>query len=241
MRKKMLFVAGLVGYSLIAPLASAGVVAKYSTDFTTTGAPKTGWKYQWNAASQIESAPNVLNTAGLVNLVRDTSGNFETVANGAYPDPAPAVGLAATKTSMFPGQTAGEAADGISRWTIASYTIQASDIAANGSNGVLDTYSFAVPATSTDGISTRIYLNGNRIVTSPLPPNFVYDQNSPGAFPIPFGDLNVGDVIAVGLSGGTSSAGDRLDLDFTVTLTPEPGSLLLGFVGIGLLARRRAR
>ena len=241
MRGAMLFGAGILGCSLLAPAASAGVVAHYGGDFTTSGAPKTGWAYQWNAASPIESAPNILNTAGLVNLVRDTSGNFETVANAAYPDPAPGVGLAATKTSMFPGQSASEAADGISRWTIASYTIQASDVAANGHDGILDTYSFAVPASSTDGVSTRIYLNGFRIVTSPLPGNFTYDQNSPGAFPIPFGSLNAGDVIAVGMSAGTASTGDRLDLDYTITLTPEPGSLLLGVAGIGLLARRRAR
>src|SRR6185437_8163878 len=94
----------VLAISALAMDASAGLVAKYSTDFTLSGPPKAGWSYQWNASGPIEAVANVLNTAALVNLVRDSSGNFETAANSAYPDPAPANFLAATPTSMFPGQ-----------------------------------------------------------------------------------------------------------------------------------------
>ena len=56
MRGRTWLAAGVIG--MLGPIASAGVVAHYSTDFTTSGPPKTGWQYQWNAASQIESSPN---------------------------------------------------------------------------------------------------------------------------------------------------------------------------------------
>jgi hypothetical protein len=207
----------------VAQPAVAGVVAGYRDDFRASGQPRVGWSYRWNAAGPIEETLNVLNEPALASLVRDTSGNLETVANETYPDPAPGNGLAATPTSLFPGPSATESG-GISRWAIASYTIQPYDVATFGSSGIMDTYSFAVPAGSVDGVTARMYLNGNRIVQSPLPGNFVYDQNSPGAYPIPFGELKAGDVIAVALGAGATSIGDRLDLDFTITL--GPGSVL---------------
>ena len=159
----------------------------------------------------------------------------------------PGVGLEATKTLLVPGQTSSEAADGISRWVVASYTIQPSDIANFGSEGVLDSYKFGTPAGSTDGVTARIYVNGGLKLPSPLPPNFTFAFNYPGIPDTPGGfapsldTLHAGDVIAVAIGGGTTSTGDSLDVDYTISLTPEPGSLLLGFVGIGLLAQRRGR
>ena len=218
MRKLAGVAAVVVGMG--ASVACADVVAGYRSDFTPEGPPAKGWSYRWNAFGAIEVTPNALNETALANLVRDTSGNFETAANGAYPDPVPAGGLAATPTSWVPGQSATEAGDGISRWMLASYTIRPADIIINGSSGVMREYSFSVPVGSADGVTARMYLNGARIVQSPLPPNFTYDQNSPGSYPIPFGELNAGDVITVALGAGLTSIGDRLDVDYSIRLEP---------------------
>jgi hypothetical protein len=212
-------VAALV-LGLLAPALRADVVADYRRDFAPNGPATTGWSYRWNAFGAIELTPNILNEAALAGLLRDASGNFETLANGVYPDLPPASGLAATPTSMIPGQSATEAGDGASRWVLASYTIKPADIIINGSSGVMRRYSFSVPESSADGVTARMYLNATRVVQSPLPPDFTYDQDSPGSYPIPFGELKAGDVITVALGAGLSSAGDRLDLDYSITLEP---------------------
>lgn len=245
MRSTVLAVMAVVGVMLAAD-ARAAVVAEYRADFTPTGAPRTGWSYQWNATGPVEVTDGTnffLNGAALATLLRDTSGNFETQANTTYPDAAPANGLAATPTSLIPGQssTEGTEADPNSRWAIATYTIQATDVATYGSQGMMDTYSFIVPAGG-DGVTARIYLNGFRIVQSPLPSPIVYDQNFPGAYPIPLGELKAGDTISVAVGAGATSLNDRLDLNYTISLVPEPGSAAVaGLAAASLLARRRNR
>jgi hypothetical protein len=225
----------LLAASLFAATASAAVVAEYQTDYTTSGLPKTGWSYQWNKTGAIDfpAGPyDVLNSAALVDLVRNGT-NFEASAG---------VNPSVTPTTMIPGKSATE--DGVnSRWAIVSYTIQPSDVA-NGHNGTMPVYSFGVSPNSDDGILARLYVNGVRAFNIPLDSSFnQYDQNTPGAYPVPFGNLNAGDVISVAVGANGNSIGDAMTMNFQITLdnAPEPGSMMLAAGGILVLSRRRSR
>jgi hypothetical protein len=213
----------------------------FQGEFTPTGAPAAGWSYLWNASGPLG------NSANYVPLVRDSSGNWETVTNSAYPDPAPGNGLRVSSTGMVPGNGSVQAADSVQRYAIVAYTIQASDLA-QGANAVMDTYSFSVPVSSADGIDSVIYVNNTQIVSSPLPPGIVYDQNTPGAFPVPLGTLNVGDTIYVATGAGflptATDIGDALTMDFKVSLVPEPAALsvlTVAAIALGARVRRRRR
>ena len=223
--------------SLISSMAWAGVAAEYQVDFTTTGAPKTGWSYLWNANGPIG------NPANYVTLVRDTNfgGDFETQANGAIPDSPPASNLAATATSVFPGQGTSQAADAIERYVIAAYTVSAADIATLGNQGVMDTYRFAVPAESLDGINAAIYVNASPIIAIHLPGPIDYNNTLPGAYPVPLGTLAAGDTIYVAIGSGATDTGDRLDVNYTITLVPEPGTIGISGIIAVLAMRRRGR
>ena len=221
-------------------LGCAGVAGArqihFQGEFTPAGAPAAGWSYLWNANGPLG------NSANYVPLVRDSSGNWETAANSGYPDPAPANGLRVSSTGMVPGNGAGQTA--VQRYAIVAYTIQASDLT-EGGNALMDTYSFNVPVTSADGIDSVIYVNNNQIVSSPLPPGIVYDQNTPGAFPVPLGQLNVGDTIYVATGAGflptATDIGDALTMDFKVTLAPEPGVLSVLTLAVVMLGARCRR
>jgi hypothetical protein len=225
----------LLAVMRFATSASAAVVAQYQTDYTASGAPKTGWSYQWNqnGAIDVPAGPyDILNSAALVDLVR----------NGANFQASPGVNPAVTPTAMIPGKSATE--DGTnSRWAVVSYTIQPSDVA-NGHNGAMPVYSFGVDPGSEDGILARLYVNGVRAFNIPLDSSFNhYDQNTLGAYPVPFGNLNAGDIISVAVGANGNSTGDLMNVDFQITLdnTPEPGAIMLAASGILVLARRRAR
>lgn len=236
MRSVTLRAAGtLLVMALMASSASAAVVAQYQADYTASGALKTGWSYQWNQNGAIDfpAGPyDILNSAALVDLVR----------NGANFQASPGVNPSVTPTAMIPGKSATE--DGTnSRWAVVSYTIQAADVA-NGHNGRMPVYSFGVDPGSDDGILARLYVNGVRAFNIPLDNSFShYDQNTPGAYPVPFGNLNAGDVISVAVGANGNSTGDLMNVDFQITLdnAPEPGSIMRAAIGTVLLGRRRPR
>jgi hypothetical protein len=235
-----------------ATIASADRQIHLATEYTTSGAPAPGWSFFWNKNGPIG------NSANYVPLVRDANGDWETVANGQYPDPAPGNGLrispffgAINRVDVVPGNGAiQQTTNAFNRYAIVAYTIQPSDIAAAGvqsggaANAVMDTYEFSVAATSADGIDSVIYLNNNQIVSSPLPPGLFYDQNSPGAYPVPLGQLHAGDTIYIATGPGflptATDIGDGLRMDFKITLTPEPAMLsMLCLTLVGLFGRRR--
>jgi hypothetical protein len=234
-----------------ATIATADRQIHLAGEYTTSGAPAPGWSYLWNANGAIG------NSANYVPLVRDAGGNWETVANGAYPDPAPGNGLrispfigAINRVDVVPGNGAvQQTVNAVNRYAIVAYTIQPSDIAAAGvqaggaANAVMDTYEFAVAATSADGIDSIIFVNNTQIVSSPLPPGLFYDQNTPGAYPVPLGQLHAGDTIYVATGAGflptATDIGDGLRMDFRITLTPEPGALSILALGAVALCRRR--
>lgn len=218
--------------------ASAQQVADYQTDFRTSGAPAPGWSYLWNANGPIGTASNY------IPLVRDANplGNFETQANGTYPDAPPGSLLSVGPLSIIPGQGSAQAADGIQRYAIAAYTVNAQDLATYGNQGWLDNYTFGVAATSTDGISPAIYVNNTPIISITLPPGIVYDRSFPDAYPVPLGNLSAGDTIYVAIGGGANDTGDVLVLDYSIILIPEPATAsTLALAAATLLARRRRR
>src|SRR5688572_24469142 len=60
----------------VAPAADAARVVHLAGEYTTSGPAAPGWSYLWNANGPLGTAANY------VPLVRDTSGDWETVANG---------------------------------------------------------------------------------------------------------------------------------------------------------------
>lgn len=237
---------GLLACGLMGSTAGAGVVADYVDDFETDGTPNPGWSYLWNAATALESSPGTLNVAGLVNLVPDTNfgGDYETQANGTRPDAPPGSNLAAALGALYPGQGSSQAADGFERFVIAAYTVSAADIAANGNEGTIDDYSFTVPATSTDGVSSRIYVNENLIFPGEtvLPPGILFTSDLPDGFPVPLGALSAGDTISVAIGSRANDIGDQLLIDYSIVLVPEPTAIaFIGLGAIGMLGHRRSR
>ena len=226
-----------VAVSLSAAAAPAAVIAQYQNDFRTSGTPAPGWSYLWNATGAVGDSANY------VPLVHDTNfgGDYETQANGTRPDAPPGSNLAATSTTLYPGQGSLQAADGIPRYVIAAYTVSAANIAAAG-GGVasLPHYHFTIPLDSVDGVDSRIYVNNTLIVDQILPPGLDYSDTSPGAYPVPLGTLSPGDTLYVALGPRTTDIGDALGVDYTIELSaPEPASTGLIAIAAGFLMRRR--
>jgi len=232
-----------------APAVHAEVVADYTDDFSYP-APAPGWSYLWNANGPIGNAANY------VPLVPDGSSpaRYETQNQtpDAFPDPAPGSSASATSTTLAPGQ--GTAQNALERYVIAAYTVSAADIAANGDQLILDQYRFAVPATSADGVTAKVYKNDILLVDRPLPPDleFTSDTPDPNGGAIPLGQFLAGDTlyVAIGSDGiaplppfgpGGTDSGDVLEVDYSIILVPEPTAAAALLLGAGLILPRRRR
>jgi hypothetical protein len=203
---------------------STGIpIADYQDDFTTSGPAPTGWTYY--------RSTTLGDASQYIPLTRDVSGNFTNAAGGTG-------NLAATPTSLTPGLGATQN-NGTPQYVISAYTVQPGDLA-DGNAGLLDNYRFAVPLTSADGISAAIYVNNNLIIPIPvLPPGIDYNRSLPDAYPVPLGNLSVGDTVYVAIGAGPTDTGDVLTVDYSI-FVPEPGSFsLLALGATALLARRR--
>lgn len=223
---------------LLAATAKATVIADYQNDFRTNGTPAPGWSYLWNASAPIG------NSANYVPLVHDTNfgGDYETQANGMWPDAPPGSSLAATSNTLYPGQGSLQASDGIPRYVIAAYTVRPSDIvAAGGGEASLPHYHFTVALTSLDGIDSRIYVNNTLIVDQILPPGLDYSDTLPGAYPVPLGNLKAGDTVYVAIGSRDADTGNALGVEYSIDLVPEPASAGLLMAGLLLIGRRRHR
>ena len=247
---RYLWVIGFGGLCLSwgASAAPAAIVADYQADFTYP-APSNGWSYYWNATGPIG------NSANYAALVPDSAATprYETVDQtpDAFPDPAPGSSASVTQTTLVPGQ--GSAQNAFERYVIAVYTVSSADIAAGGGNQlVLQEYSFAVSATSADGITAKVYKNDTLLIDQDLPPGITYDHNipDPNGGPIPLGPFDAGDrlLIAIGADGiaseltGGNDTNDVLVMDLKIALVPEPAAALTGAAAaLALLARRRRR
>jgi len=236
MRNRFTAVSAMLSIVISTASVSAGVVANYRDDFKTDGTPKAGWGYLWNANGPIG------NSANYVALVASSNfgGDYETAA-GALPHAAPGMNLAATSTSLVPGQGSAQAADGIERFAIAAYTFGVADVGAAGAEAILDHYRFTVPIDSVDGVSTRIYLNNTLLAPGEtiLPPGLDYDSSFPGAYPVPLGTVHAGDTLYVAIGSRASDTGDVLGIEYSLLVVPEPGSLGVLALASLLMVRRR--
>ncbi len=189
-------------------VARAADVARYQHDFALTGAPIPGWSYLWNANGPMG------NPANYVPLVRDTRGNFETQANGVWPDSGPGGSIAITPTTIYPGQ--GTSGGNTERFAIAAYTVTAADVAASGGGAQMAPWNFTVADTS-DGMHPAIYVNSSLAVSVNLGPGDSYSSSTYP--PVSLGALKPGDTIYVAIGAGRTNNGDRLDLDYTISLS----------------------
>ena len=212
----------------------AAVVADYQGDFQTNGTPAPGWSYLWNANGAIG------NSANYVPLVHDTNlgGDYETVANGVRPDPAPGAYLAASQTAVYPGQTATQASDGITRYVITAYTFSANQIATYGSHLQFHTYHFTVPADMPGLVDVEVFKNNTPIAQFPFPPgtdfsDAIYGQD------YDFGTVNPGDTLYIAQGATGAYAGQPLGVSYTLGLVPEP--IALPAIALGALAVLRRR
>ena len=244
-KRLLMGVVGGASLSWGAATASAVIVADFQADFTYP-APSNGWSYHWNANGAIGNSANYLP------LVPDAAGRYETVDQtpDAFPDPTPGASLSLTNTTLIPGQ--GSAQNNFDRYVIAAYTVSSADIIAGGGNQLwLDEYSFAVSATSADGVVARLYRNDTLLLRQPLIPGITFDHNipDPNGGPIPLGAFNAGDrlLVAIGADGafaseitGGNDTGDVLVMDLKIALVPEPSTAFAGAAGaLALLVRRR--
>lgn len=177
-------------------------VADYQDDFQVAPGGANGWSFLWNANGPLG------NPANYVPLVVD-NGRYETVANGAYPDPAPGSSLLVTsgpadplrypelpglpplpplpQTFVRPGEGRSQnASGGIERAVVLAYTFSAADFAAAGvpagtrANAFITAYDFAVPVGSPDSVSARVYQDDN---PAPL---LDFSLDNPPPFTSPF-------------------------------------------------------
>lgn len=230
----MRFVLFAAAIAAAAP-AGATVVADYQADFRTNGTPAPGWSYLWNANGPLG------NSANYVPLVHDTNfgGDYETVANGAWPDPAPGAYLAVTPTAVYPGQTATQAADGMARYVITAYTFSAAQIAAYGNDLQFHTYHFTVPADAPGPIDVEIYKDNTLIAPFPFPPGTDFSDGTFGP-DYDFGTVQAGDTLYIAQAASGNYTGQPLGISYTLGLVPEPvvaPAILLG--ALGMIRRRR--
>jgi len=232
--------------------ASAGVVADYQDDFTYPAAT-VGWTYRWNANGPIGTAANY------VSLVPDgaSPARYETQNQtpDAFPDAAPGGSLSATATTLTPGYGTNQDGNPIERYVIAAYSFSAADIAANGSTLKLESFSFAVDAGSTGGVTARMYLNDIPLIApTPLGPGLMWDDSMTGSIEFTGLPIMPGDTFYVGIGsdgaavlpptdpqGSGSNAGDVITVDYTLALVPEPTGAAIAMAGATLLLLRRQR
>jgi hypothetical protein len=229
--RSLLFAAALA----VAAPAGAAVVADYQADFNTSGTPAPGWSYLWNANGPLG------NSANYVPLVHDTNlgGDYETVANGARPDPAPGAFLAASQTAVYPGQTATQAADLVTRYVITAYTFSAAQIAADGNQLLFHTYHFTIPADAPGPIDVEVYKNNTLIAPFPFPPGTDFSDQTFGP-DYPFGTVQPGDTLYIAQGASGDYTGQPLGVSYTLALVPEPiAAPALALGALGLLRRRR--
>ena len=215
--------------------AGAAVVADYQADFRTNGTPAPGWSYLWNANGILG------NSANYVPLVHDTNlgGDYETVANGTRPDAAPGAYLAAAQTAVYPGQSATQAADHVTRYVITAYTFSAEQIATYGNQLLFHTYHFSVPADAPGPIDVEVYKNNTLIAPFPFPPGTDFSDAVYGP-DYPFGTVQPGDTLYIAQGASGAYGGQPLGVSYTLALVPEPVAVpALALGALGLLRRRR--
>ncbi len=201
--------------AVASPCALAEVaVANLKNDFTSTGVAP-GWSFLWNANGPIGSF-SVGYPQNYVPLERDMAGDF--VAPGTNIRISPSGGIGSVPIIVpGPGSAQGNR---IERFAIVAYTVSAADIAAYGGGVRMFPYQFGVSENSLDGVNSAVYVNSTRVYSYSFPPGFVYDSSEADAYPASFGLLRPGDTVYVATGSRRNDTGDRLDMDFTLILSP---------------------
>ena len=210
----------LAGLCLVTAPLRATVVADYRDDFETDGTPAAGWSYLWNPTHAVGSSANY------VALVGDTNfgGDYETQANGSLPDAAPGSNLAATSTSLRPGQGSAQSALQIEHCAIAAYTISAQDIATAGGNQAWITSGFFTTGVGPDGVHAYVYVN-DTLINGPtvLPAGVTFPD-----LVLPLGAVSAGDTIYVAIGSRFFDTDDVVTLDYSIELLPGGDLTLTG-------------
>jgi hypothetical protein len=214
-------------------------LADYQDDFQTL-TPANGWGYKTNSAGTMGTEANY------TNLVWNSNISEYAVLSSTYPEPSQNNYARLGPNDGHPGPGTG---NGVSfdHYTIAAYTIQASDLA-----HYLVTSPFQLTNTSiNDGdrnggnLDLRVYVNDTLIGSGiTLPGN----TSSITTFDRPLGNLSVGDTVYVTIGPAGDHSSDSFSaFDFTIQVNaimpaPEPSTALLlggGMLGLAMVRRRR--
>ncbi len=201
------------------------VVADYRDDYQT-GAPAEGWQYLWNPGGPIGDPANY------VPMVWD-NGRYETVVNGAFPDPMPGY-----YTYLHPtgGHTGRGTASGYphDHGPITAYTVPI-----DSGYSIIDSL-LSVGSTNSNGIEVSVHVNDGPVLFSTV----IGAGSGSGDFNTYLNSLRAGDVIYVALGPNASDGSDSFYVDFSIAMVPEPGSIVLfcaGLLGFCLLSPRRRK
>ena len=214
-------VAGALALAAQASGVRAEVVADYQDEFRVTGGPAPGWSYLWNANGPIG------NPANYVPLVAD-NGRYESVANGAYPDPDPGSTVAAgsapvdpakfprnpppdpfgsgaelpplPQTFVRPGRGTAQLPNTVERAAVVAYTFSAEEVAANGGRAFFTDYYFAVSSDTADPVTARVFHDDDPtpILDFTFPAGFAF-HTSLDPDPIPLGTYAAGETVYIAI------------------------------------------
>lgn len=184
-----------VGLSAL-PVQAVTVSADYRGDFQTP-APSAGWAYQWNSGGAIGNSANYTN---LIHSPADNRYDVDGVAGLPGADPGAFVFLGST--GGHPGRGSADAnSGGISRFAIASYTVQANE----AGRSYLALAAGKDATAGQNGLDVQVYVN-NTLVTSRT-------NARQAAFTFDLGQLNAGDIVRAAVGPNTADGSDGFSLD----------------------------
>jgi hypothetical protein len=197
------------------------VVADYRDDYRGP-TPLPGWRYLRNP-----SGNPIGTSAGYVPLLWDGVSQYDTNGLPGLPDASPGSYTSLNALGGHPGEGSTQAGDGLNHYAIAEYTV--SD---PGYYFITDSLLSATGG-GARSLDLRVYVNDLLMhseagITGTT--TFHY---------LPLGSLAVGDRIYVAVGPNGVDWDDSFLLDFTLAMTPEPGTLGLLTLGLAALARKR--
>lgn len=191
----------------------AGIVANYANDFPDqSGILTPGWQYQWNSPVDGISGSGSISDAEtvFVPMVYTGSQTSWTPDGDLIPtnDPNSAY-VRLSAQGGHPGVSDNQLANGVARYSIASYTVGES-----GFYAIDDSFIGLDPvhaAAKSDGVEYRVFVNRDSVVTSG-----VVVQGARDYFDTSLGFLRAGDTIHVAFGSVGNQSYDYFTTDFSV-------------------------